>query len=227
MGIVNAGQLAVYTDIAPDLLEHVEDVVLNRRPDGTERMVEFAQTVTGEATKREVDLSWREAPVESRLSHALVHGILDFIEEDTEEARRKYPRPLDVIEGPLMDGMKVVGDLFGSGQMFLPQVVKSARSMKKAVAYLEPFMEREKEELRALVSLNRGPVAGGGPARVPRPDRHGDREGRRARHREEHRGRRPRLQQLRRDRPRGSWCPRTGSWTPRSSRSATRWGCPG
>jgi 5-methyltetrahydrofolate--homocysteine methyltransferase len=159
MGIVNAGQLAVYTDIAPDLLEHVEDVVLNRRPDGTERMVEFAQTVTGEATKREVDLSWRETTVEARLSYALVHGIIDFIEDDTEEARQKYPRPLDVIEGPLMDGMKVVGDLFGSGQMFLPQVVKSARSMKKAVAYLEPFMEREKEELRALVAVNRGPVA--------------------------------------------------------------------
>jgi 5-methyltetrahydrofolate--homocysteine methyltransferase len=159
MGIVNAGQLAVYSDIAPDLLEHVEDVVLNRRPDGTERMVEFAQTVTGGATKREEDLSWREGPVEARLSHALVHGIIDFIEDDTEEARQKYPRPLDVIEGPLMDGMKIVGDLFGSGQMFLPQVVKSARSMKKAVAYLEPFMEREKEELRALVSLNRGPVA--------------------------------------------------------------------
>src|SRR5205085_144146 len=147
MGIVNAGQLAVYTDIAPDLLEHVEDVVLNRRADGTERMVEFAQTVTGGATKREEDLSWREGPVEARLSHALVHGILDFIEDDTEEARQKYPRPLDVIEGPLMDGMKVVGDLFGSGQMFLPQVVKSARSMKKAVAYLEPFMEEEKVRL--------------------------------------------------------------------------------
>jgi 5-methyltetrahydrofolate--homocysteine methyltransferase len=163
MGIVNAGQLAVYTDIAPDLLEHVEDVVLNRRSDGTERMVEFAQTVSGEATKREVDLSWREGPVEERLSYALVHGIIDFIEDDTEEARQKYPRPLDVIEGPLMDGMKVVGDLFGSGQMFLPQVVKSARSMKKAVAYLEPFMEREKEELRALVSVNRGPVAAADP----------------------------------------------------------------
>jgi len=157
MGIVNAGQLTVYKDIEPDLLGHVEDVILNRRPDATERMVEFAQTVKGEATKREQDLSWREGTVEARLSHALVHGVLDFIEEDTEEARLKYPRPLDVIEGPLMDGMKVVGDLFGSGQMFLPQVVKSARAMKKAVAHLEPFMEREKEELRSLVAVNRGP----------------------------------------------------------------------
>jgi 5-methyltetrahydrofolate--homocysteine methyltransferase len=157
MGIVNAGQLTVYQDIEPGLLEHVEDVILNRRSDATERMVEFAQTVKGEATKREQDMSWREGPVEARLSYALVHGVLDFIEDDTEEARLRYPRPLDVIEGPLMDGMKVVGDLFGSGQMFLPQVVKSARAMKKAVAYLEPFMEREKAELRSLVAVNRGP----------------------------------------------------------------------
>ena len=144
MGIVNAGQLAVYEDIPPDLLEHVEDIVFNRRPDATERMVAFAATVHGEATKRELDLSWREGPVEDRLSHALVHGIVDFIEEDTEEARQKLPRPLDVIEGPLMDGMAVVGDLFGSGRMFLPQVVKSARAMKRAVAYLEPYMEAER-----------------------------------------------------------------------------------
>ncbi len=145
MGIVNAGQLVVYEDIAPDLLELVEDVIFDRRPDGTERLVEYASRVQGEATRREVDLSWREAPVETRLSHALVHGIVDFIEEDTEEARQQLPRPLDVIEGPLMDGMAVVGDLFGSGKMFLPQVVKSARAMKRAVAYLEPFMEEEKE----------------------------------------------------------------------------------
>src|SRR6185437_13945902 len=144
MGIVNAGQLTVYEDIAPALLERVEDVVFNRREDATERLVEYASTVQGGATERERDLSWREASVEERLSHALVHGIVDFIEEDTEEARQKLARPLDVIEGPLMDGMKVVGDLFGSGKMFLPQVVKSARVMKRAVAYLEPYMEDEK-----------------------------------------------------------------------------------
>src|SRR3954468_23681164 len=144
MGIVNAGQLTVYQDIEPALLERVEDVVFNRREDATERLVEYASTVQGGATERERDLSWREAAVEERLSHALVHGIVDFIEEDTEEARQKLPRPLDVIEGPLMDGMSIVGDLFGSGKMFLPQVVKSARAMKRAVAYLEPYMEAEK-----------------------------------------------------------------------------------
>jgi 5-methyltetrahydrofolate--homocysteine methyltransferase len=145
MGIVNAGQLAVYEDIPADLLERVEDVLYDRRPDATDRLVTFAGTVEGEATKREIDLSWRDAPVEQRLSHALVHGVVDFIEEDTEEARAAAERPLDVIEGPLMDGMKVVGDLFGSGKMFLPQVVKSARAMKRAVAYLEPYMAAEKE----------------------------------------------------------------------------------
>jgi 5-methyltetrahydrofolate--homocysteine methyltransferase len=144
MGIVNAGQLAVYQDIEPELLERVEDVIFNRRADATERLVEYASRVAGEGTKRERDLSWREAPVAARLSHALVHGIVDFIEEDTEEARQHYPRPLEVIEGPLMDGMSIVGDLFGSGKMFLPQVVKSARAMKRAVAYLEPYMEAEK-----------------------------------------------------------------------------------
>ncbi|HEX2111480.1 MAG TPA: methionine synthase [Gaiellaceae bacterium] len=144
MGIVNAGQLVVYEDIPSDLLEHVEDIVFNRRPDATERMVAFAEQVRGEGTKRELDLSWREAPVEDRLAHALVHGIVDWIEADTEEARRAVARPLDVIEGPLMRGMEIVGDLFGSGKMFLPQVVKSARAMKRAVAYLEPFMEAEK-----------------------------------------------------------------------------------
>jgi 5-methyltetrahydrofolate--homocysteine methyltransferase len=143
MGIVNAGQLAVYEDIEPELLEHVEDVIFDRREDATERLVELASRVRGEATRREVDLSWREAPVEKRLEHALVHGIVDFIEEDTEEARQRADRPLDVIEGPLMAGMQVVGDLFGAGKMFLPQVVKSARAMKRAVAYLEPFMEAE------------------------------------------------------------------------------------
>jgi 5-methyltetrahydrofolate--homocysteine methyltransferase len=143
MGIVNAGQLVVYEDIDPELLEHVEDVIFDRRDDATERLVELAGRVRGEATRREVDLSWREAPVEKRLEHALVHGIVDFIEEDTEEARQRADRPLDVIEGPLMAGMQVVGDLFGAGKMFLPQVVKSARAMKRAVAYLEPFMEAE------------------------------------------------------------------------------------
>jgi len=144
MGIVNAGQLVVYEDIPAPLLERVEDVIFNRRPDATERLVDFATTVRGEGTKRVVDLSWREATVQQRLSHALVHGIVDFIEVDTEEARAGCARPLEVIEGPLMDGMKIVGDLFGAGKMFLPQVVKSARVMKKAVGYLEPFMEAER-----------------------------------------------------------------------------------
>ena len=148
MGIVNAGQLAVYQDIPADLLELVEDVLFDRRPDATDRLVSFAETVRGEGTRRTVDLSWREGPVEERLRHALVHGVVDYIEEDTEEARQQVARPLEVIEGPLMDGMKTVGDLFGAGKMFLPQVVKSARVMKKAVAYLEPFMEAEKQKLR-------------------------------------------------------------------------------
>jgi 5-methyltetrahydrofolate--homocysteine methyltransferase len=145
MGIVNAGQLAVYQDIPADLLELVEDVLFDRRPDATDRLVTFASTVTGSGTKRVVDLSWRDASVGERLSHALVHGIVDFVEADTEEARQSAARPLDVIEGPLMDGMKIVGDLFGAGKMFLPQVVKSARVMKRSVAYLEPFMEAEKK----------------------------------------------------------------------------------
>ncbi len=145
MGIVNAGQLTVYEDIEPELLERVEDVLFDRRPDATERLVEHAGTVSGEATRREVDLSWRERGVDDRLSFSLVHGIVEFIEDDVEEARQAAARPLDVIEGPLMDGMKIVGDLFGSGRMFLPQVVKSARAMKRAVAYLEPFMEAEKD----------------------------------------------------------------------------------
>src|SRR5262245_4044070 len=144
MGIVNAGQLAVYEDIEPELKERVEDVILNRRPDATERMLELAERVKGGGKKKELDLSWRAKPVEDRLSHALVSGTVDFIEADVEEARQKYPRPLSIIEGPLMDGMKIVGDLFGAGKMFLPQVVKSARVMKRAVAYLLPFMEAEK-----------------------------------------------------------------------------------
>ncbi|MGW5053517.1 methionine synthase [Actinokineospora sp. NPDC004072] len=156
MGIVNAGQLAVYEDIPADLLELVEDVLFARRPDATDRLVAFAETVNGKSKKRTVDLSWREAPVAERLAHALVHGIVDFIEEDTEEARAAAARPLDVIEGPLMDGMKIVGDLFGSGKMFLPQVVKSARVMKRSVAYLEPFMEAEKAKLAAGGEQSRG-----------------------------------------------------------------------
>ncbi|NDL56172.1 methionine synthase [Phytoactinopolyspora mesophila] len=146
MGIVNAGQLTVYQNIPADLLELVEDVLFDRREDATDRLVSFAETVSGSATERTVDLSWREAPVEERLTHALVHGIVDYVEDDTEEARQRASRPLEVIEGPLMDGMKVVGDLFGAGKMFLPQVVKSARVMKRAVAYLEPYMEAEKAQ---------------------------------------------------------------------------------
>ncbi|HSS61756.1 MAG TPA: methionine synthase [Candidatus Limnocylindrales bacterium] len=145
MGIVNAGQLVVYEDIPKDLLEMVEDVIFDRRPDATERLVDFAKSVSGAGAKREVDLAWREGSVEERLKHAVLHGEVAYIEEDAEEARVKYGRPLLVIEGPLMDGMKVVGDLFGAGKMFLPQVVKSARAMKRAVAYLQPFMEAEKE----------------------------------------------------------------------------------
>ncbi|MEM1285848.1 MAG: methionine synthase [Pseudomonadota bacterium] len=157
MGIVNAGQLGVYDALDPRLKELAEDVVLNRREDATERLVDAADEFKGGgAKKREVDLSWREGPVQERLKHALVHGITEFITEDTEEARQSVERPLHVIEGPLMDGMNVVGDLFGSGKMFLPQVVKSARVMKQAVGYLMPFMEREKEEM----GLTDAPSAG-------------------------------------------------------------------
>ena len=143
MGIVNAGQLAVYEEIPPDLLTRVEDVIFNRRPDATERLVEFAGQVKGGGTTRTVDLAWRDSSVDKRLAHALVHGVVDFIEQDVEEARLAHARPLDVIEGPLMDGMRIVGELFGAGKMFLPQVVKSARAMKRAVACLLPFMEAE------------------------------------------------------------------------------------
>jgi 5-methyltetrahydrofolate--homocysteine methyltransferase len=146
MGIVNAGQLVVYEDIPKELLERVEDVLFDRRPDATERLVELAERVRGRGSRREIDLSWRESPVEERLAHALVHGIVDFIDEDTDEARQKAARPLEVIEGPLMEGMKIVGDLFGEGKMFLPQVVKSARAMKKAVACLTPYMEAGRVE---------------------------------------------------------------------------------
>jgi 5-methyltetrahydrofolate--homocysteine methyltransferase len=144
MAIVNAGQLAVYEEIEPELRERVEDVLLNRRDDATERMIEFAERVKAKGKAPVADEMWRKQAVEERLKHALVKGIVDHIDLDTEEARQKCKRPLDVIEGPLMAGMSVVGDLFGSGKMFLPQVVKSARVMKKAVAYLMPFMEAEK-----------------------------------------------------------------------------------
>jgi 5-methyltetrahydrofolate--homocysteine methyltransferase len=144
MAIVNAGQLAVYEEIEPELRERVEDVLLNRRDDATERLIEFAERVKAKGKAPVADEMWRKEPVEERLKHALVKGIVDHIDVDTEEARQKCTRPLDVIEGPLMAGMSVVGDLFGSGKMFLPQVVKSARVMKKAVAYLMPFMEAEK-----------------------------------------------------------------------------------
>ena len=144
MGIVNAGQLAVYEEIEPDLRERVEDVLLNRRDDATERLIEFAENVKAKDKTPVTHDAWRKEPVEERLKHALVKGIVDYIDTDTEEARQKCKRPLDVIEGPLMAGMSVVGDLFGAGKMFLPQVVKSARVMKKAVAYLLPFMEAEK-----------------------------------------------------------------------------------
>jgi len=146
MGIVNAGQLAVYEEIEPQLLERVEDVLFDRRPDATDRLTEFAETVKGSGVQRKTDLTWRELPLEQRFQHALVRGVADFIVEDTEEARQKYATCLEVIEGPLMDGMRIVGDLFGAGKMFLPQVVKSARVMKKAVAYLAPFLEQEKAQ---------------------------------------------------------------------------------
>lgn len=162
MGIVNAGQLDVYEEIDPELRERVEDVLLDRRPDATDRLLELAETVKGGRRQRQVDLSWRQAPVAERLSHALVKGITDFIIEDTEEARRHYDEPIQVIEGPLMDGMNVVGDLFGSGKMFLPQVVKSARVMKQAVAYLIPYIEAGQTEPtsngRVLLATVKGDV---------------------------------------------------------------------
>ena len=158
MGIVNAGQLTIYEDIEPSLKEAVEDVLLNRRSDSTDRLLEVAEKYRGQkGASQEADLSWREAPVGDRLMHALVNGLADFIEDDTEEARQQFDRPLNVIEGPLMDGMNRVGDLFGDGKMFLPQVVKSARVMKRAVAYLEPYMEEEKQASGAA-SLSKGKV---------------------------------------------------------------------
>jgi 5-methyltetrahydrofolate--homocysteine methyltransferase len=146
MGIVNAGALPIYADIPPALLERVEDVVLNRRPDATDRLLEVADSVKGQAATRTTDLSWREKPVAERLAHALVEGIADYVVEDAEEARRQATRPIEVIEGPLMAGMNIVGDLFGAGKMFLPQVVKSARVMKRAVAHLVPYIEAERDK---------------------------------------------------------------------------------
>ncbi|MDP3459011.1 MAG: vitamin B12 dependent-methionine synthase activation domain-containing protein, partial [Hyphomonas sp.] len=155
MGIVNAGQLDIYDDIEPELRTRVEDVILNRRADATDRLIEIAERFKGQKGKtQEKDLSWREAPVKKRLEYALIHGISEFINQDTEEARLAEARPLHVIEGPLMDGMNVVGDLFGSGKMFLPQVVKSARVMKQAVAWLEPYMEEEKQRLGTTAKSN-------------------------------------------------------------------------
>ena len=145
MGIVNAGMIGVYSELPEELRERVEDVVLNRREDATERMIAFASTLKGDGKKEEATLEWRNEPVQKRLAHALVHGITNWIVEDTEEARLQFERPIQVIEGPLMDGMNIVGDLFGQGKMFLPQVVKSARVMKQAVAHLVPFIEEEKK----------------------------------------------------------------------------------
>ena len=164
MGIVNAGQLAIYEEIPKDLLEQVEDVLLNRRPDATERLITFAQTVKGEEKTQAEIAAWREEPVEKRLSHALIKGLVEHIDQDTSEALEKYGKPLSVIEGPLMDGMNIVGDLFGEGKMFLPQVVKSARVMKKAVAFLLPYLEAEKakspqkEAGRVLMATVKGDV---------------------------------------------------------------------
>ena len=167
MGIVNAGQLQVYEQIDPELKELCEDVILNRKEDATDKLLAFAETVKAKGKEVVKDQAWRNEEVQKRLSHALINGITDYIEEDTEEARQKYPKPLDVIEGPLMDGMNIVGDLFGSGKMFLPQVVKSARVMKKSVNYLFPFIEADKEKLKqeniAAGILN---VEGAGPAKI-------------------------------------------------------------
>jgi 5-methyltetrahydrofolate--homocysteine methyltransferase len=162
MGIVNAGMIGVYDELEPELRERVEDVVLNRRQDATERMIEFAGTLKAGGAREEQSLEWRREPVEKRLSHALVHGITQWIIEDTEEARRRVAdaggRPIEVIEGPLMDGMNVVGDLFGAGKMFLPQVVKSARVMKQAVAHLIPFIEAEKAALAGEAARSKGKI---------------------------------------------------------------------
>ena len=199
MGIVNAGQLAVYEQIDKTLLEYVEDVLLNRRADATERLVNYAESIkkmtarSGRQADGEKEIAeWRNGSVDARLEHSLVKGITDFIEADVEEARQKYGKPLNVIEGPLMKGMNVVGDLFGAGKMFLPQVVKSARVMKRAVAVLEPFLQAEKD----AAALLPGAVADTRRQQC-RPNRDCDGEGRRPRHRQEHRRRGAGVQQLR------------------------------
>ncbi len=167
MGIVNAGQLIVYDQIEPQLKELCEDVILNRREDATERLLSFAETVKAKEKGEVKNEAWRQGTVEERLTHSLVNGITDYIDADTEEARQKYPKPLDVIEGPLMNGMNVVGDLFGSGKMFLPQVVKSARVMKKSVAVLTPFIEQEKEDRRlAHIAAGTENEEGAGAAKI-------------------------------------------------------------
>ena len=161
MGIVNHAMLEVYDDIPKDLLAHVEDVILDRREDATERLLDFAETVKGSKKEKTVDLSWRKTPLQDRITHALVKGIDTFIIEDVEEARLEATKPIEVIEGHLMIGMNVVGDLFGAGKMFLPQVVKSARVMKKAVGYLNPFIEAEKgAEQQALGKILMATVKG-------------------------------------------------------------------
>ena len=193
MGIVNAGQLVVYEDIPTDLLEHVEDIIFNRRPDATERMVTFAEQVKGAGDQARDRSEVARGPgrgaavARARARHGRLHRG-----RTPRKRASSYGRPLLVIEGPLMDGMKVVGELFGAGKMFLPQVVKSARAMKRAVAYLEPFMEAEKKAREARGRHAQGPGQAGD----------GHRQGRRPRHRQEHRRRRARLQQLRGDRPR-------------------------
>jgi 5-methyltetrahydrofolate--homocysteine methyltransferase len=167
MGIVNAGQLEIYENIEPGLKELVEDVVLNRKADATDKLLAFAETIKSKGKEIVKDQAWRNEDVLSRLTHSLVNGITDYIEQDTEEARLQFPKPLDVIEGPLMDGMNVVGDLFGSGKMFLPQVVKSARVMKKSVNYLFPFIEAEKEKTKqANIEAGILNVEGAGPAKI-------------------------------------------------------------
>jgi 5-methyltetrahydrofolate--homocysteine methyltransferase len=158
MGIVNPSQLEVYDEIDKELLEYVEDVLLDRKDDATEKLLEYAEKVKGKGKEKVIDEEWRKGTIEERLSHALVKGIVEYIDEDTEEARKKYGKPLNVIEGPLMAGMNIVGDLFGQGKMFLPQVVKSARVMKKSVAYLTPYLEEEKRLA--------GAAAGGGQGKI-------------------------------------------------------------
>ena len=157
MGIINPGQLAIYDDIDPILKERIEDVLFNRRSDSTDRLVELAKKYSGIKKTVGKDITWRKTSVDQRLKHALVEGIVDYIEEDTEESRLNYDRSIEVIEGPLMDGMNIVGDLFQSGKMFLPQVVKSARVMKRSVAYLVPYIEQEKDQM-GLTELSNGKI---------------------------------------------------------------------